>query len=57
MSARGDVSTSDTLFGVGRSDACADDRSGEAPCWRTISFITSPFSSINTMAAWFNDRL
>ena len=39
MSARGDFSTSDTLFGVGGSDACAVGRSGEsfeAVCWRTI---------------------
>ena len=39
MSAWGDFSTSDTLFGVGRSDACAVGGSGEsleAPCWHKI---------------------
>ena len=39
MSAWGDFSTSDTLFGVGRSDACAVGRSGEsleAPWWHKI---------------------
>ena len=56
MSACSDFSTSDTLFDVGRSDACAVGRSGEAPYWRTISFIGSPSPSINTMAAWFNGR-
>ena len=30
MSAWGDFSTSDTLLGVGRSDACAIGRSGES---------------------------
>ena len=59
MSAWGDFSTSDTLFGVGRSDACAVGRSGEsleAPCWRTISLVASPFASIDTIAAWSNGR-
>ena len=57
MSAWGDFSTSDTLFGVGRSDACAVGRSGEsleAPYWRTISLVASPLASIDTMAAWSN---
>ena len=44
------------MFGVRRSDACAVGGSGEAPCWRTMSFIAPPFSSIDTMAAWFNGR-
>ena len=59
MSAWGDVSTSDTLLGVGRSYACAVGRSGEsleAPCWRTISLVASPFASIDTIAAWSNGR-
>ena len=59
MSAWGDFSTSDTFFGVGRSDACAVTRSGEsfeAPCWRTISLVASPFASIDTIAAWSNGR-
>ena len=57
MSAWGDFSTSDTLLGVGRSDACAVGRSGEsseAPCWRTISLVASPFANIETIAAWSN---
>ena len=57
MSAWGDFSTSDTLLGVGGSDACAVGRSGEsleAPCWRTISLVASPLASIHTIAAWFN---
>ena len=57
MSALGDFSTSDTLLGVGRSNACAVGRFGEsleAPCWRTISLVASPFASIDTMAAWSN---
>ena len=57
MSAWGDLSTSDTLLGVGRFDACAVGRSGEsleAQCWRTISLVASPFASIDTIAAWFN---
>ena len=59
MSAWGDFSTSDTLFGVGRSDACAVGRSGEsleAPCGRTISLAALPFASIDTKAAWSNGR-
>ena len=55
MSAWGDFSTSDTLLGVGRSDACVVGRSGEsleAPCWRTISLVALPFASIDTIAAW-----
>ena len=50
MSAWGDISTSDTLLGVGRSDACAVGRSSEylkAPCWRTISLVASPLASID----------
>ena len=57
MSVWGAFYTSDTLLGVGRSDACAVDRSGEsleAPCWRTISLVASPFASIDTIAAWSN---
>ena len=57
MSAWGDFSTSDTLLGVGRSDACAVGRSSEsleAPCWRTISLVASPFANIYTIAAWSN---
>ena len=58
MSARGDFSTSGTLLlGIGRSDACEVGRSGEsleAPCWRTISLVASPFASIDTIAAWSN---
>ena len=55
MSAWGDFSTSGTLLGVVRSDACAVGRSGEslgAPCWRTSSLDASPFASIDTIAAW-----
>ena len=55
-----DVSTSDILFGVGRSDACAVGRSGEsfeASCWRTISLVASPFVSIDTIAACSIGRL
>ena len=51
-----DFSMSDTFFGVGRPNACAAGRSGELPCWRTISCIALPFSSIDTMAAWSNGR-
>ena len=57
MSAWGDFSTSDTLSGVGRSDACAIDKSGEsleAPCRRIISLVASPSASIDTIAAWSN---
>ena len=42
MSEWGDFSTSETLFGVGRSDACAVGRSIEsleAPCWHKIEII------------------
>ena len=59
ISAWGDFSTLDTLFGVGRSDACAvgrSDESFEAPCWRTTSSVASPFASIDTIAAWFISR-
>ena len=60
MSAWGDFSTSDILLGVGsRSDACAIGSSGEsleAPCWRTISLVASPFASVDTIAAWSNGR-
>ena len=28
----------------------------EAPCRRTLSSVASPFSSIDTIAAWFNGR-
>ena len=52
ISPRGDVSTSDTLLSVVRSDACAVGRSGEslkAPCWQTILLVASPFASIDTM--------
>ena len=59
VSACGDFSTVDTFFGVGRSDACAVGRSGEsfeAPSWRTISLVASPFASIDTIAAWFIGR-
>ena len=59
MSAWGDFSTSDTLFGVGRSDAYVVGRSGvslEAPCWRIISLVAPPFVSIDTIAAWFSGR-
>ena len=59
MSAWGDVSTSDTLLGVGRSGASAVGRSGvslEAPCWQTISLVASPFASVDTIAAWSNGR-
>ena len=59
MFAWGDSSTSDTLLDVGRSDACAVGRSGkylEAPCWRTISLVASPFASIDTIAAWSNGK-
>ena len=41
---------------MGGSDECAVGRSGEAPCWQTLSFSASPFSSIYTMAAWPNGR-
>ena len=57
MSAWGGFSTSDTLLGVGRSDACAVGRSGEsleAQYWQTITLVTSPFASIDTIAPWFN---
>ena len=57
MSAWDDFSTSETLLGVGRSDSCAVGRSGEsleAPCWRIISLVASPFASIDTIAAWSN---
>ena len=60
MSAWGDFSTSDILLGVSRSDACAIGRFGEsleAPCWRTISLVASPFASIDTLAAGSNGRL
>ena len=46
-------------MGVGRSDACAVGRSGEsleAPCWRTISLVASPFANIDAKAAWSNGR-
>ena len=46
VSAWGDLSTLDTFFGVGRSDACAVGRSSESfevPCWWTISLVASPF--------------
>ena len=59
VSAWGDFSTLDTFFGVGRSNACAVGRSGksfEAPCWRTISSVASPFASIDTITAWFIGR-
>ena len=59
MSAGGDFSTSDTLFGVARSDACVVGRSGEsfeAPCWRTISLVDSPFANTETIDVWFNGR-
>ena len=59
MFAWGDFSISDTLFGAGRSDACAVGRSGEsleAPCWQTISLVAAPFASIDTIAAWSNGR-
>ena len=59
VSAWGVFSTLDTFFGVGRSDACAVDRSDEsfeAPCWRTISSIASPFARIETITAWFIGR-
>ena len=59
MSAWGDFSTLDTLFGVGRSDACAVGRPGyafEASCWRTISLVASPFARVDTIAAWSNGR-
>ena len=55
----GDFSTSDTLLGVGRSDACAIGKSGEsleAPCRRIISLVASPFASIDTIAAWSNGK-
>ena len=54
MSAWGDFSTSDTLLGVGRSDACAVGRSGESLEAPTISLVASPFASIDTIAAWSN---
>ena len=57
MSTWRDFSTSDTLFGLSESDACAVGRSGEsfeAQCWRTISLVVSPFSSNDTIAAWSN---
>ena len=60
MSAWGDFSTSDTLLCVGMSDACAVGRSGEfleAPCWRRVWLVASPFASIDTIAAWSNGRL
>ena len=60
MSAWGDSSTSDILFGVRRSDACAVGRSGESlkvPCWRTIPLFASPFASIDTIAVWSIGRL
>ena len=59
MSAWGDFSTSDTLLGVDRSDACAIGKSGEsleAPCRRIISLVASPFASIDTIAAWSNGK-
>ena len=37
---------------VGRSG-----ESSEAPCWRKISLVGSPFASIDTIAAWSNGRL
>ena len=60
MSAWDDLSTSDRLFGVGRPDAWAVGRSGgsyEAPCWWNISFVASPYASIDTIAALSNGRL
>ena len=57
MSAWNDFSASDTLLGVDRYDECAVVRSGEsleAPCWRTIPLVASPFASIDTIVAWSN---
>ena len=51
MFACGHVSASITFFGVGRSDARAVGRSGEAPCSCMISCIASPLSNIDTRAA------
>ena len=51
MFACGDVSTSITFAGVGRSDARAVGRFGEAPCSCMISCIAPPLSSIDTRAA------
>ena len=59
VTAWGNFSTLDTLFGVGRSDAFAVGRSGESlevPCWRTISSVASPFASIDAITAWFIGR-
>ena len=59
MSAWGDFSTLDILFGVGKSDACTVVRSGESletPCGRKFSLLASPFVSIGTIAAGSNDR-
>ena len=44
---------------MGGSDACAVGTSGEsfeAAYWRTISLIASPFSSVDTIAAWSKGR-
>ena len=51
MFACGEVSASITFTGVGRSDARAVGRSGEAPCSCMISCIASPLSNIETRAA------
>ena len=54
MSISYDFSTSDTLFGVGRSDASAvgkPDGFVEALCWRTASLLDLPFASIETISA------
>ena len=50
MFACGEVSASITFAGVGRSDARAVSRSGEAPCSCMISCIASPLSNIDTRA-------
>ena len=56
ISACGDVSASETLAGICRSDARAVGRSGEAPCWRMISCTASPLPNIDTKAALSNGR-
>ena len=56
ISACGDAFASETLVGAGTSDARAVGRSGEAPCWRTISCTASPLPNIDTKAAWSDGR-
>ena len=56
ISACDDVSASNTLPGVCRSDTNAFGRYGEVSCWRMISCAASPLVNIDTKAAWSNGR-